>query len=351
MKPIAYAKNPEYFHIPGFPRYGINHDGIVIDTENDDRIIPISLSSSGYKSCMLHKSEGGRTGVFIHRLVAMTFKFPEVTSEELKRLCVDHVDGNKLNNSVENLEWVSRKENCVRAGKMQLTIKSVPVILTHARTGKEWHFDTISDCASFLGVHKDTIRQRLARGPEHIGPGGYKIKRVYQTDDYGSQHNRRQNPFGDYSVAIRDVFEPEKEDMLFDTKTEAATFLEMGIAKFSRLFDLTLHPVWFGGYQLRYQRDDRPWRDCRYYDEIQKIRPRCVIPECYNTKTHELMRFDSIREAAKYFDTTENSIYYKCTTQGSRKFDDNFIWGTYPKLSNGNCPTMKQFVVDMPSNC
>ena len=54
--------------------------------------------------------EGKRKYYAVHRLVAMTFLDNPNNYEQ-----VDHLDGNKLNNNVDNLEWVSPKENTNRA--------------------------------------------------------------------------------------------------------------------------------------------------------------------------------------------------------------------------------------------
>ncbi len=45
-------------------------------------------------------------GGYIHRLVAECF-----IPNPLNKRCVNHIDGNKLNNDLSNLEWVTHSEN------------------------------------------------------------------------------------------------------------------------------------------------------------------------------------------------------------------------------------------------
>jgi hypothetical protein len=64
----------------------------------------ISITKKGYEKVMLTGSNKIRKGFFIHRLVAIHF------IEENKNQ-VNHKDSNKRNNNVENLEFVSNREN------------------------------------------------------------------------------------------------------------------------------------------------------------------------------------------------------------------------------------------------
>ena len=68
----------------------------------------------GYLSVDLYK-DGERMTRGIHRLVAEAFIPNPYDKPE-----VNHKDGNKHNNCVSNLEWVTKKENCRHAWNMGL---------------------------------------------------------------------------------------------------------------------------------------------------------------------------------------------------------------------------------------
>lgn len=70
----------------------------------------------GYKLVNLYKNSK-RTSYYVHRLVALTFLKNEGNKPE-----VNHLDGNKSNNKVTNLEWCTRSENDIHAYKMGLKI-------------------------------------------------------------------------------------------------------------------------------------------------------------------------------------------------------------------------------------
>lgn len=69
----------------------------------------LSLNEKGYLKVTLHKNCKGKTRE-VQRLVAETF----IPNPENKPQ-VNHIDGNKTNNYVTNLEWVTESENMVHA--------------------------------------------------------------------------------------------------------------------------------------------------------------------------------------------------------------------------------------------
>lgn len=84
-------------------RYLVSDDGHVKDTRTGkDRPIRVL---NGYCWTSIKTVEGWKS-VFMHRLVALEF----IPNPSKKRE-VNHVNGNKSDNRVENLEWVTKSEN------------------------------------------------------------------------------------------------------------------------------------------------------------------------------------------------------------------------------------------------
>lgn len=83
------------------------------------KILSPSINNSGYKIYVLSKPGSKPVCRTIHRMVAAAFiPNPHNLSD------VNHIDENKNNNIVDNLEWVSHKENMIySASKMYKTRK------------------------------------------------------------------------------------------------------------------------------------------------------------------------------------------------------------------------------------
>lgn len=80
------------------------------------------ISNSGYLNFNLSLAPGCKRRLYAHRLVAIAF----IPSPEHK-LEVNHINGNKLDNRVENLEWVTHAENMKYNTAMGLRYDLKPV--------------------------------------------------------------------------------------------------------------------------------------------------------------------------------------------------------------------------------
>lgn len=79
------------------------------------RVLKPHLNNGGYE---LHKLSNDGRGITktVHRLVLETFK-PHVNMNDLQ---VNHIDGNKSNNHLTNLEWVTARDNILHAHDLGL---------------------------------------------------------------------------------------------------------------------------------------------------------------------------------------------------------------------------------------
>lgn len=110
--------------IKDYPNYQISNLGRVkalkfysnLHKQYYDRelILKEKTNRFGYKFVDL-SNKFGRKNKMIHRLVAETFIDNKNNYKE-----VNHIDGNKNNNKVENLEWCNRQYNVLHSYKLGL---------------------------------------------------------------------------------------------------------------------------------------------------------------------------------------------------------------------------------------
>ena len=94
--------------INGYNNYYIYDNGDVLNISTN-KILKGSIGENGYKYYRLSK-DNNKTMFYAHRLVAEHF----LENPNLLPI-VNHKDGNKLNNQLSNLEWVSYSENAKHA--------------------------------------------------------------------------------------------------------------------------------------------------------------------------------------------------------------------------------------------
>lgn len=149
------------------PQYLVSDNGHV--RRKGDKNDHSTRNSKGYLVTDLYK-DGKRVTRRVHRLVAEAFLENPKHKKE-----VNHKDGNKHNNRVENLEWVTKKENCHHAWANGLAKPSYGMRGKHnpnaGRHGKPFRvietgdtFNTLQECeakTNFNGAHiNDCLKGR-----------------------------------------------------------------------------------------------------------------------------------------------------------------------------------------------
>ena len=142
--------------IVGYTNYLIYEDGRVW-SKNRNKFMEIKPNKEGYKTIGLRNNTDKQRRFLIHRLVALHY-LDKIEGKD----CVDHIDGNKLNNNVShyipnndnksevdhidrnrlnndvsNLRWVTRLENAQNIGDRKDNTSGHKFIVNHR---KRWRF-------------------------------------------------------------------------------------------------------------------------------------------------------------------------------------------------------------------
>lgn len=112
-----------WYTLSEFPKYEINKLGQVRNKKSG-KILSQSLSTKGYYQINI-ENKSRRT----HRLLCQTF-IPNPMNYET----VNHINGDKLDNALDNLEWMSRSEN-VKHSRNELGITPIP----YSKSNKKHH--------------------------------------------------------------------------------------------------------------------------------------------------------------------------------------------------------------------
>lgn len=105
--------------------YDVSADGQVmrvryLNGATPGRILKHNVNPHGYHLVRLYRGHGVSTAqwAFVHRLVAAAFLGPGPDGYQ-----VNHVDGHKSNNAVDNLEYVTPRQNILHAERLGLRPK------------------------------------------------------------------------------------------------------------------------------------------------------------------------------------------------------------------------------------
>ncbi len=172
-----------FLQIPEFPDYLINDQGVIISTKRGKfRTHNQFVEKRGYHQVVVYKNNKNYTRM-VHTLVTQTFLGWRPAGLE-----VNHKDGNKSNNHLSNLEYVTPSENIRHAWATGL-FEKVREATIRDKTGERNKVSKLSDeQVDKLQALKGTMLQREAAAlfgisPKHVSSiwgGKRRVRSAYR---------------------------------------------------------------------------------------------------------------------------------------------------------------------------
>ena len=171
--------------IKNYPKYFVSSDGKVLSEKYGYRKELKQHNSRGYRRVFLSKNNKVK-GFAVHRLVAKAF-IPNLKNKPF----TNHKDGNRRNNSVGNLEWVTAKENSKHSAEI---LKTTGAKMANGRWGyrytKLYPTEELRSRLVELGIPRN--KHNLAELGEMLpkkNKENYPLYIFYNGDEIGFMYN------------------------------------------------------------------------------------------------------------------------------------------------------------------
>ena len=161
----------EWREAPGVPGYEVSTFGRVRNSVTG-RVRKESIGKRGYPVLPV-KIDGQFYLKTVHRLVALAFLPNPYNKRE-----VNHINGDKTDNRVENLEWCTRQENDAHARRTGLHKSDGDKPVSQYTVSGKFvaRFKSVSDASRKTGINRHGISYVALCRPKYKTAGGYRWK-------------------------------------------------------------------------------------------------------------------------------------------------------------------------------
>ena len=334
----------------------------LIEIKSGQRINLSKHMFNGYPCVKIYDPELKRKQNFVlHRLVAMAWIS---NNDYFYRPIVNHKDGNKQNFHYRNLEWVSYYENSLHAVNVGLRNDNKPCRVFDIIDKSVKEFQSVRQACDYMGVRDDIkLHTLLSRTKHKLLNDRYQLKLNTDTTEWFYEKHEIGSVAGRYTIIVEKQ-DGSKEEYP-DVRTFKRNFKVWNVSNIDRLIEKArlLYPEWkfnyidyynakpiqayciatknileadgirqmsrlinrdysgirvallagetrvFNGYAFRYK-TDVPW-NTDFTDF--KCRSKCILAT--NLETCDVIKFESERKVAKYFDTDRSVVRRLLRTQ------------------------------------
>ena len=293
--------------IPGFPRYGINDTGDVKRLKTG-RIISPRIGPYGYPVVGVYDPDKGKhRDVCTHILLAHAF-IPNSKPEE--QPFVNHIDGNKKNLKIKNLEWVSSSRNNRHAVESRLRKDNKPVIVLDVVSGKTELYDSLVSAFTGIGMAGVKPIHTYVDGVpiRNLFKGRYRLKLVSDCNDWAEadyvvtkKTSSRKGPYETKNTTTGEI-------CVHETIHRVVEYTGVSLDRVSHA--LRAGPdVLYGSYLFR-KKSQNPWPVC--VREVRYSKPRTIVSRCLDTE--ETKTFSSLRATLGHYGLDKRTLQNRLKT-------------------------------------
>ena len=300
--------NETFKEIPGYNgRYFISKNGKVISTLFDKvKELKLTKNNDGY--LFVNLSDGNKSKLnFIHRLLMLTYVLE--STEWPKGMVTDHLNGDKSDNRLENLELVTNQENLRRAfDKGGYINRYIPVKARNWETKEVILFESCNACEKHIGICKDLITgSGRMDNPHKVYPEGWQYCRPDQ--EFPNEGliflTEKERP-----VSVKNILTTQEYD--FNTLSDAAEYLNLPLSTLWLWLSKEEQPFVPDSHLVKFRDNPNPWRLVldplkELIDKKTELEPILVYNE--NEKP---MLFLSVSDAGRFFNVGKTTISYRC---------------------------------------
>lgn len=174
--------------VPYAQRYEVSTLG-QIRNKVTNHILRPRLDRYGYPKLVMMSTDHKLLYKTVHRVVAETW----LPDRDIS-LQVNHIDGNKENARLDNLEWNTAKQNIIHSYETLLNTNTSHVVLIDLRSGKKCNFRSIKNLSKYLNVSRSSLVPLIKESRRNPIYGYYCIDVVDEAAMFGTANTKN---FGD----------------------------------------------------------------------------------------------------------------------------------------------------------
>lgn len=152
-----------FYYCPLDRRLGVNRDSEILNIKTGKILPPKVNKSNGGHYVFVSSPRSPTKAYLVHRIVAITFigRPTRHLDKDYSRLEVNHIDGIRTNNSLDNLEWVTGNENVIHARDTGLRVDNFKVLVKCIVSGVITTSISVDQCSKDYDISKPTLHRHL----------------------------------------------------------------------------------------------------------------------------------------------------------------------------------------------